>query len=89
MYELICGVLLLILSIVLFIFHTENEKRKFNDKVIKDQTGYINYLIEENNRLREKLYEKYDPQKFKQEWQEELEKPLPNGTQGKFSGGSF
>lgn len=60
-----------------------------NKKIINDQTNYINFLINENKRLREKLYEKYDPQKFRQEWQDEPEQPIHTGTQGRFSGGSL
>lgn len=61
-----------------------------NTKIINDQTGYINFLLKENERLREKLSEKYDPQKYQQEWQEiEEEQPLPTGTHGRFSGGGF
>lgn len=91
MYELICGILLLILSVVLFMYNDANQKRKYSDKVIEDQTGYINYLLVENKRLREKLYEKYDPQKFRQEWQEESEPvtPVHEGNKGRFSGGSL
>lgn len=62
-----------------------------NTKTIKDQAGYINFLLVENKRLREKLYEKYDPQKFRQEWQEEPEPvtPVHEGNKGRFSGGSL
>lgn len=61
-----------------------------NTKIINEQTGYINFLLKENERLREKLSLKYDPQKYQQEWQEvEEEHPLPTSTHGRFSGGGF
>lgn len=88
MNELINGILLLLISIVLFILSIEIDKNKHNTKTVNEQAGYINYLLEENRRLREKLYMDYDPQKFKQEWQEqEVDIPQqPTGTHGRFSG---
>lgn len=90
MYEYFLIVTLILLATAIFFLYIESGKRKFNDKVIEDQTGYINYLMHENEQLREKLYRKYDPQKYQQEWQEiEEEQPLPTGTHGRFSGGGF
>lgn len=75
------------ISVIVIVCLCSNYKR--NKETIKEQAGQIAYLKEENHRLREKLYMNYDPQKFKQEWQDEPEQPIHTGTQGRFSGGGF
>lgn len=81
----VCPIIpVLIIIIIACLISNANKYRKLSN----NQAGQIAFLQEENRRLREKLYMDYDPQKLKQEWQEQKTDipQRPTGTHGRFSG---